>query len=645
MQDPSWVVILVWGTWLLLTILIDGVPIPFKLYFSKKTRRKVDTRVKDDELPEVSIVVPAHNEEATIGVCLESLVEAHYPHGKMEIILVDDGSTDNTIPKAELFESRAVECGKKLRIIKRPHTGKVQALNTGLKMTRGGIIVTIDADARMAPDAIHNIVVPFVREEEVGAATGYIEIMVPESGIRLDKTTRLTPSTIGNILHVDGARDIEVITHLDEYPLRDAPTKGALTLTPVGFGVVASSIHADNPHSHIQTENINPHIHTINSNPHISVKNTNPHTLVVNPDIQVDNANPDIQDDNVNHNIPADNPLIQVREYKGDKDGILETFFARCEFLEYITAFNFERSYQSYVQSIYSMSGAFSAFRREVIGKVGGYWPLTVAEDMHMTMMLHNRKVSIIHVPEAVAYVEAITDYDTLYSQRVRWARGQIEVASMQEKQCPITKDDVSLRDMLSIAWEQRSPGMIWSYITNRISIKIQRLRQCTYSSFNFMGLQRILLVDHTIAFPRLLWVFVLALFPILGLYLYIIPIVTLLLYAFYVTIDLVVIIFVYQNSPKNTKHNIERYFPFILLLPIYRLMTFFFRLSAFLQVLKEPSDWTVDGPVNGFKEGVKDAKDDASAAKEIIVTMIFKLADSVNVNLENMFNQGRKGK
>jgi len=577
MQDPSWVVILVWGTWLLLTILIDGVPVPFKLYFSKKTRRTVDTRVKDDELPEVSIVVPAHNEEATIGVCLESLVEAEYPHGKMEIIMVDDGSTDNTIRKAELFESRAVDNGKKLQIIKRPHTGKVQALNTGLKSTRGGIIVTIDADAKMAPDAIHNIVVPFVKEPEVGAATGYIEIMVPESSIRLDKNTHLTPSTIRNILHVDGATDIEVITSLDKYSTTDDLTTHEIAVTPAGF-------------------------------------------------------------------MDVDAP-IQLKKYEGEKDGILETFFARCEFLEYITAFNFERSYQSYVQSIYSMSGAFSAFRREVIGKVGGYWPLTVAEDMHMTMMLHNRKVSIIHVPEAVAYVEAITDYDTLYSQRVRWARGQIEVASMQEKQCPITKDDVSYQDMLSIAWEQRSPSMIWSYITNRISIKVQRLRQCTYSSYNFMGLQRILLVDHTIAFPRLLWVFVLALFPILGLYLYIIPVVTLLLYAFYVAIDLVVIIFVYQNSPPNTKRNIERYFPFILLLPIYRLMTFFFRLSAFLQVLKEPSDWTVDGPVNGFKEGVKDAKDDASAAKETLVTLIFNLADNMNINLENLFNPGRKGK
>lgn len=595
MQDPSWVVILVWGTWLLLTILIDGVPIPFKLHFSNKTRRKVDTGVKDDELPEVSVVVPAHNEEATIGVCLESLVESEYPAGKMEVILVDDGSTDNTIKKAELFEPRAVDNGKKLRIIKRPHTGKVQALNTGLKSTRGSIIITIDADARMAPDAIHNIVVPFVREAEVGAATGYIEIRVPESGIHLDKDTRLTPTTIGNILHVDGARDIEVITYLHKYSASDTSTNRALSLSPLGSIDVDSSIREDND----------------------------------NPQIQVDIIN----------------PQIQVREYHGDKDGILETFFARCEFLEYITAFNFERSYQSFVGSIYSMSGAFSAFRREVIGKVGGYWPLTVAEDMHMTMMLHNRKVSIIHVPEAVAYVEAITDYDTLYSQRVRWARGQIEVASMQEKQCPIPKDDVSFQDMVSIAWGQRSPGMIWSYLTNRISIKIQRLRQCTYSSYNFMGLQRILLVDHTIAFPRLLWVFVLALFPILGLYLYIIPVVTLLLYSFYVAIDLVVIIFVYQNSPSNTKRNIEQYFPFILLLPIYRLMTFFFRLSAFLQVLKEPSNWTVDGPVNGFKEGVKEAREDASAARETLVTMIFKLADLVNVNLENMFNQGRKGK
>jgi len=121
--------------------------------------------------------------------------------------------------------------------------------------------------------------------------------------------------------------------------------------------------------------------------------------------------------------------------------------------------------------------------------------------------------------------------------------------------------------------------------------------------------------------------------------------VVALLLYAFYVAIDTVVIVFVYQNSPETTRNNIERYFPFILLLPIYRLMTFFFRLSAFLQVLKEPSDWAVEGPVNGFKNGVKEAKDEASAAKESVVTAIFNLAEVLNINLENLLNQGRKGK
>jgi cellulose synthase/poly-beta-1,6-N-acetylglucosamine synthase-like glycosyltransferase len=322
------------------------------------------------------------------------------------------------------------------------------------------------------------------------------------------------------------------------------------------------------------------------------------------------------------------------------------TFFSRCEFLEYITAFNFERSYQSFVESIYSMSGAFSAFRREVIGKVGGYWPLTVAEDMHVTMMLHSKKIKIIHVPEAVAYVDAITDYDTLYSQRVRWARGQIEVASMQERLCPIPKEHIPFRDILDMAWGEKSPAMIWNYLSNRISNKIKRLRNCSYSSFNFMGLQRILLVDHTIAFPRLLWVFVLALFPIMGLYLYIIPVVVLLLYAFYIGIDLTVILFVYQHSKETTRNNIERYFPFVLVLPIYRLMTFFFRLSAFLQVLNDPSEWTVEGPVNGFKNGVEDAKEEARVAKETVVTAIFNLAETINFNLGNFLrSQGRKGK
>lgn len=568
MQDPSWVIFLVWGTWLLLTILIDGVPIPFKLYFSRKARRKVGTGVDDDALPKVSVVVPAHNEEANIGICLESLIEADYPPDKMEIILVDDGSTDETILKAKLFEPKAQIKGKKLRIFPKPHTGKVQTLNTGLKKTKGSIIINIDADAKMAPDSIKNIVIPFVKEPEVGAATGYIEIVVPENGINLDENTLLTPNTIKNVIHMDDADDIQITTLF----------KGESAVTEVGVN------------------------------------------------------------DNSAH--------IQIRKYAEEKNGVLETFFSRCEFLEYITAFNFERSYQSFVGSIYSMSGAFSAFRREVIGKVGGYWPLTVAEDMHMTMMLHNKKVNIIHVPEAVAYVDAITDYDTLYSQRVRWARGQIEVASMQDKQCPIMKEEVSFRDILNIAWAEKSPRMVLDYLENKLSIKIQRARQCSYSSFNFMGLQRILLVDHTIAFPRLLWVFVLALFPILGLYLYIIPIVAALLYAFYVAIDLAVILFVYQHSPEGTRNNIEHYFPFILLLPVYRMMTFFFRLSAFLQVLKDPSDWTVEGPVNGFKNGMDDAREEAKVARETLVTAIFNLAETVNFNLENFLkSQGRKGK
>jgi cellulose synthase/poly-beta-1,6-N-acetylglucosamine synthase-like glycosyltransferase len=568
MQDPSWVVILVWGTWLLLTILIDGIPIPFKLYFSKKARRMVDTSMGDDVLPKVSVVVPAHNEEANIGICLESLIEAEYPEDQMEIILVDDGSTDKTLQKARSFEALAEARGKNLRIINKPHSGKVQTLNTGLKKTKGSIIITIDADAKMAPDSVRNMVIPFVREPEVGAATGYIEIVVPDVGFKLDGETRLTSDAIKYTLHLGGSDDVDVITLLDE-------------------DLAVSDVRINDSTAH-----------------------------------------------------------IQIRKHDRNQDGLVETFFSRCEFLEYITAFNFERSYQSFVESIYSMSGAFSAFRREVIGKVGGYWPLTVAEDMHVTMMLHSKKIKIIHVPEAVAYVDAITDYDTLYSQRVRWARGQIEVASMQERLCPIPKEHIPFRDILDMAWGEKSPAMIWNYLSNRISNKIKRLRNCSYSSFNFMGLQRILLVDHTIAFPRLLWVFVLALFPIMGLYLYIIPVVVLLLYAFYIGIDLTVILFVYQHSKETTRNNIERYFPFVLVLPIYRLMTFFFRLSAFLQVLNDPSEWTVEGPVNGFKNGVEDAKEEARVAKETVVTAIFNLAETINFNLGNFLrSQGRKGK
>ncbi|MCX6818099.1 MAG: glycosyltransferase [Candidatus Aenigmarchaeota archaeon] len=113
--------------------------------------------------PFVSVIIPAFNEEKTIGPCLEALRESHYPRDKVEIILVDDGSTDGTVDIAEKFGG--------IKVAKQHHGGKVAALNLGLSEAKSEIIITIDSDVKVERNFIKNIVRPF-SDSKVGAVSG-----------------------------------------------------------------------------------------------------------------------------------------------------------------------------------------------------------------------------------------------------------------------------------------------------------------------------------------------------------------------------------------------------------------------------------------------------------------------------------------
>ncbi len=121
-------------------------------------------RINKSYRPKVSVLIPTYNEHRTLTQCLDALTAAKYPG--LEILVIDDGSTDETVRLARSY-------GKSVRVLTQKHGGKVAALNRGLKSAKGSIIVTIDADTIIEKEFLVRIVQPFA-DPNVGATSGAV---------------------------------------------------------------------------------------------------------------------------------------------------------------------------------------------------------------------------------------------------------------------------------------------------------------------------------------------------------------------------------------------------------------------------------------------------------------------------------------
>jgi cellulose synthase/poly-beta-1,6-N-acetylglucosamine synthase-like glycosyltransferase len=119
----------------------------------------------EKKLPSFSIVVPAKNEERVIGRLLDALTNLNYPSDKMEIIVVEDGSTDNTLGICR-------EHGGNVKVVCKPSSnGKPSALNYGVSRAKGQIIGIFDADNVPAADALINVA-KYFEDPKVAAVQG-----------------------------------------------------------------------------------------------------------------------------------------------------------------------------------------------------------------------------------------------------------------------------------------------------------------------------------------------------------------------------------------------------------------------------------------------------------------------------------------
>lgn len=125
------------------------------------------------DVPKVSIIVPAYNEEVNAVSSLNNLLKQDYPH--FDIVFVDDGSKDATYTKVK----EALEYHPQMRIFTKPNGGKASALNFGIAQTDADFVVCIDADTKLYPDALSKMMRHFLygeRKDEVGAVAGNVKV-------------------------------------------------------------------------------------------------------------------------------------------------------------------------------------------------------------------------------------------------------------------------------------------------------------------------------------------------------------------------------------------------------------------------------------------------------------------------------------
>jgi cellulose synthase/poly-beta-1,6-N-acetylglucosamine synthase-like glycosyltransferase len=275
-------------------------------------------------------------------------------------------------------------------------------------------------------------------------------------------------------------------------------------------------------------------------------------------------------------NVEIDWNLIYERDQRGryllDGDGHYRTrqlshkekFLAKAQFMEYLTSFRLGRQFQDITGSMYTFSGAFSAFRREVLLRSGLYRDRTVAEDTDLTLDLQGQGVRLGFAEDAKAYLKPVISFERFYSQRIRWHRGQIEVIGVH------------------LDWYGNFRKSFWR---------------------NFW-LTLLLMIDHTFSFPRLIWMFLLPLFFLFGYAMTLIIEAIILMYVFYVLIDFANAFYCYQVSDGETKEKIKDSIQYCLVTPIFRLIAFYFRFGAYLEELKEPQAWTTPiNPVRSIKD------------------------------------------
>ncbi|MBI6872050.1 TIGR03111 family XrtG-associated glycosyltransferase [Clostridium aciditolerans] len=223
----------------------------------------------------------------------------------------------------------------------------------------------------------------------------------------------------------------------------------------------------------------------------------------------------------------------------------------RCELFEYTEAFLVGRGFQSYSNTMFTLAGAFSCYRKDVVLKTQLYNNETLGEDTHMTSQIREfLKGKVALCEDAFFYVDPIDNLDKLYIQRQRWQRGQVEVSSL-------FKDIGSNRGFRNV-------------------------------------LKYTMIKDHTFVFPRFIWIFAMIYLIFLDYPLKLIVGANIIMYMVYVFNSFIYFLItkLYLNELKQVINYMNKHWYTILLLPMYRFIVFFMRVAGIINSVEKYAAW-----------------------------------------------------
>lgn len=143
------------------------------LFFENKKRMYENEKNENEKYPIVSLIVPAYNEEKTIEKTLNAIKNIDYPN--LEVIVVDDGSTDKTAEIVSKFED--------FKLIKKKNGGKASALNVGVDHAKGEIVGCVDSDSYPTKNVL-KIMTQYFKDKKVASVTSSILVKNPETTIQ-----------------------------------------------------------------------------------------------------------------------------------------------------------------------------------------------------------------------------------------------------------------------------------------------------------------------------------------------------------------------------------------------------------------------------------------------------------------------------